>query len=471
MGQIVAVGAVNVLQSIQNGLSAALQSCSHFAHQHGSHHCVLIPGVGALQIAAAFLEAKEEFLFLSLLLQLQNLAADVLEAGEYRFHGNTVVLRNPVSQRRGNNAAYHNGPFRNILSGRPGLEDIVHQQTAQLVAGELPIAALSVRNGDGHAVAVRVGSQNHVAGSVLCHLVAFIQSCIRFRIGILTGLEIAVGLLLHLNDCDIDSQAPQNLPHRLITGAAQRGIDDVKARFGNHFRLHSLSQNCLVVPLPQGLVDVVNQAAGSVIFEGICLRNKVRNLADFLGDHCGRFISHLAAVRSVALNPVICAGVVAGGNHNTTTAAQLPNRIGQHGGRCQTVIKIGGNPLLCKRHCTNLSKQLGIVPGVVANGSFLGQIRFRKPGGHALGRSAYSVDIQPVAACTHDTTHTCRTELQVAAKPALEFLLVIPNSKQLCFYCLGKTCITPKFVSLHVVHFPNLLFDNTYKKGSSSHIC
>ena len=117
------------------------------------------------------------------------------------------------------------------------------------------------------------------------------------------------------------------------------------------------------------------------------------------------------------------------------------------------------------------SKQLGIVPGVVANGSFLGQIRFRKPGGHALGRSAYSVDIQPVAACTHDTTHTCRTELQVAAKPALEFLLVIPNSKQLCFYCLGKTCITPKFVSLHVVHFPNLLFDNTYKKGSSSHIC
>ena len=381
------------------------------------------------------------------------------------------MLRNPVSQRRGNNAAYHNGPFRNILSGRPGLKNVVHQQAAQLVAGELPIAALSVRNGDGHAVTVRVGSQNHVAGSVLCHLVAFIQSSIRFRIGILAGLEISVRLLLHLNDCDIDAQTPQDLPYRLITGAAKRGVNDVQARLSDYLRLHSLSQNRLVVPLPQGLVNIMNQAAGFVVLEGICFGNKVRNLADFLGDDCSGFISHLAAIRSVALNAVISTGVVAGGNHNTAAAAQLPNRIGQHGSRCQAVIKIGGNPLLCKCYCANLSKQLGIVPGIVANGGFLGQIRLGEPGGHALGGSAYGVNIQPVAACTHNSAHTCRAELQVAAKPSLELLFVIPNGPQLCFYRLGKACVAPKFVSFHVVHFPNLLIDNTYKKGSSSHIC
>src|SRR5699024_9242230 len=114
-------------------------------------------------------------------------------------------------------------------------------------------------------------------------------------------------------------------------------------------------------------------------------------------------------------------------NHNSAAAAQLPNSIGQHGSRCQAVIKIGGNTLLCKCNCANLRKQLGIVPGVIANGCFLGQVRFGKPGSHTLCCSADGVDIQPVAACTHDATHTCRTELQVSAKPALQLFFIIPN--------------------------------------------
>ena len=143
---------------------------------------------------------------------------------------------------------------------------------------------------------------------------------------------------------------------------------------------------------------------------------------------------------------------MAGGNDDAAAAAQFPDRIREHGRGGQPVIKPGMDALFRKRHGADLGKQPGIVPGIVADGGDLRQVRAGKPRSHALGRPADGVEIQPVAACTHNAPHTGGAELQFASEAAFQFFFVALQGIQFPVHALRQTCVPPESIALHVVH-------------------
>ena len=78
----------------------ALELRSQIGREHGGDDGVLVAGVGALEVAAALLEAEDEAILLALLLQRKDLAADVLEARQNTAHFHAVFRRDLVGHRR-----------------------------------------------------------------------------------------------------------------------------------------------------------------------------------------------------------------------------------------------------------------------------------------------------------------------------------------------------------------------------------
>ena len=70
--------------------SLTLERGGEVASQHGGNDGVLIAGIRSLEVTAALLKAEDEAVFLVLLLEGEDLTADVLEAREDPAHLHAV---------------------------------------------------------------------------------------------------------------------------------------------------------------------------------------------------------------------------------------------------------------------------------------------------------------------------------------------------------------------------------------------
>ena len=361
------------------------------------------------------------------------------------------MICNAVSQRGRYNAAHSNGAFRDIALSATGLKNIIQKHKAELIAGEF-FETVAIRNRNRNTISIWIGAKNNITGNLCCDLIALIQGCICFGIGVLASFEIAVRLFLAFYNRNIYSQPTKNLTHRLITGSTQRGIDDVQTGCFQHLRINSLSQNGLIVLLPNILTNIANNAFPHICFKALAFRNKERNRADLFSNNCSRLISHLTSVGAIALNTIVSTCVVAGRNNNTASAAQFTNSKGKHGSGCKAIVQPCLNTSLSESNSTDLCKKLRIVSGIIADCSHLWQIRSGEPRCHTLCCSAYSIAIQAITASTHNTAHAGSTKLQVTSKTALQFFIIMLNCRQFGLYIGREIGIAPEVITIHVVH-------------------
>ena len=308
------IESVHLLRQIH---ALTLELGRQVAGQHGGHHRVLVPGIGALEVAAALLKAKDETVLLAFFLQSEDLAADVLKACQDRLYLYAVFRRNLVRQRRGDDAAHCNRRLRQLALGGQFAQYVIQQQAAQFIARQLTEAAV-LGNGNGHAVTVRVRAQNQVRMGVDGDLIAFVQRRVRLRVGIFAGLEIAVGLLLDLDHIHIDADAAQHLADGLVAGAAERRIEQIQVVRGR--RGNALLQNGLIVAFPKLRCDEFHRLRLQQLIKALLGGDKIRDCGDLTEHDGSRFVGHLAAVGAVALDAVVGTCVVAGGNNDAAAA-------------------------------------------------------------------------------------------------------------------------------------------------------
>lgn len=259
-------------------------------------------------------------------------------------------------------------------------------------------------------------------------LVALVQRGVRLRVRIFAGLEIAVRLFLRGNDGDVHADAAEHGADRLVARAAQRRVEQIQV-IGRD-RGKALAENGLIVALPQLRRDEFHAAFRKEVLKALFRREEIRDFLD-LGKHAGRrLVRHLAAVRAVALDAVIDARVVAGGNDDAAAAAKLAHGKREHRRRGQLMIDIDMHAALREGYGAQLRIAAGVVAGVIADGAALRQLRRGQPCGKALRRAANGEVVQAIRADAHNAADARGTELQLRAEAALALRLVVLHGGQ-----------------------------------------
>ena len=134
------------------------------------------------------------------LLQQRDLLADIFEARKHAAQLDAVFLRNGCDHIGRDNGGDSDGIFRHRAIRDAAAADEVQQNDAHFVAGNEPVATLSVRHGGAAAVAVGVGTDENIGVDAVAVLKAQLHGLPDLRIRIRAGREMTVRLLLLLYD-------------------------------------------------------------------------------------------------------------------------------------------------------------------------------------------------------------------------------------------------------------------------------
>ena len=201
--EAVAIGFVQLLQLLQKADAPGGIVAEHFADHVRAVYAVLVPDVGAGEVAIAFLKAKNVAIRPALLFQLADLLADKLETRQHIHGSDTVVPGNLFSHIHGDNGFDHHGIGRHFAMLDALAANIVQQQEPRFIAGEQLIVPLGSFHGNAHPVAIRVRSQQQIrlASAGIFHAQG--HGFPNLRVGIGAGGEIAVRLLLLRHHGDV----------------------------------------------------------------------------------------------------------------------------------------------------------------------------------------------------------------------------------------------------------------------------
>ena len=290
-------------------------------------------------------------------------------------------------------------------------------------------------------------------------LVALVEGGVGLGVGIGAGLEVAVGLFLDGNDVGLDAHPAEELPDGLVAGAAEGGVDHVEAGALDPLQIQTLLHDPVDIGRPEGRGDVIDHAFGLQRVEALLGQNEVGRFLDLVIDDGGGLVGHLAAVLAVALDAVVDAGVVGGGDHDAAAAFQLADGVGEHGRGGQFVVDVDLDPGLGQGRGADLRVGPGIVAAVVADGAALGQLGAVQPLGDALGRPADGKLVEAVTAEAHDAADAGGTEGQLGAEAALQSQVVALHALEHVSVGNGRV-FKPKFVLFQIIHsvLPDLLF-------------
>ena len=126
-------------------------------------------------------------------------------------------------------------------------------------------------------------------------------------------------MLLAAYNSNIDAETTENFAHGFITGTTKRSVHNIQTGRADHFRFNCLSQHRIIIFLPNILANIGDHTLLHKIGKRFAFREKIRDLRNFLRYNRCRFIGHLAAIGSVALDAVVCAGIMACRYNNAAT--------------------------------------------------------------------------------------------------------------------------------------------------------
>ena len=407
----------------------------HFTDHIGSPHTVLIPDIGAGQVAIALFKAEDIALFLALGFQQANLFADILEARQHIAGFQAIMGGDPLRQIHGDDGLDHHRLFRHFAVLCPLGADVVQQQNARLVAGKEHILPFFVFDRNAHPVAVRVGGQQQVRIVPLSVLKAQLHGLPNLRVGIGAGGEIAVRLRLLRHHRHIGvahfGKGPQ---HRPSSRAVQGRIDDCRIlvhflteedRLGFHI-LHEGGVGFLRYVGDPALFQVFLKGTGMHIPENIQFFNLRQHLSSRLG-------GDLAAVGTVNLVAVILAGVVGGGDHHARVRPQVPHGEGHRRHRHQPGPNGNLYPICRKYTGRHTGEHIAFDAAVIADanaGLFPLLVEIIR---QTLGGLCHRVDVHPVGSGADHTPQAAGSEGQVPVKRVLRLLPGHCAKGVLCF--------------------------------------
>ena len=122
---------------------------------------------------------------------------------------------------------------------------------------------------------------------------------------------------------------------------------------------------------------------------------------------------NLRTVAPEDLIAVVLLGVVRGGHHDATLAAELTDRIGDHRGRAERIVEVDFDAV-CREHVGGRLREEGaVVSSVVSDsdGDFFTSKALQEVVGQSLRRHADGVLIHTIGAGSHDATQTSRAKL------------------------------------------------------------
>ena len=417
---------VEGVDGVQQGLALLCVPSRRLADQQGGVHRVLVPHMGAGEIAVALFKAEDEPLFLPRRFQQADLLADELEAGEGAAQLHTVFLADGIRHVGGDDGGHrHRGGGQSAQRGA-GAADVVQQDDAHLVAGDEPVTALAVRYGGAAAVAVRVGAQQKVRLHFIAQFQPLLHGLPNLRVGVRAGGEIAVRLFLFRHHGAVGhAQLGQQFFHALKARAVQRGVDQFQVRHALA-AAHPLGIHRLHKGVDALLGDIADGAFGQRFVEagGAHVVEAVHRV-DAGQDLPGGVQGDLAAVRAVDLVAVVLGGVVAGGDAHARPAAQIPHRPGQGGGGLQAGVEPGGDAVGRQHPGRFPGEQLALAAAVVGDGNALVQAGSLEVVGQALGGLAHGVDVHAVGARADDAPQAAGAELQLTVKAVVQAVFVL----------------------------------------------
>ena len=458
--QVAAVLAVNALQLFLDGGADAAVVGGHFADQHAADDGVLIPHIAAGQVAVALLEAEDEPLHFPGGLQLGDLVADPLEAGQHVAALHTIVGGHLVRQRGGHDGLHHHGVGGHGALRNAAGADVIQQQNAHLVAAQQLIAAVLAAHGNAHAVGVRVGGQHQVRAALLRQLQAQAQGLEDLGVWVGAGGEVAVRVLLLGHDGHIgDAQIFQDAGHRHQAAAVQRAVHQLQPGGGAQAGAHAAAFNGLIQGLAAVVLHILDQPGRHALFKGHGLgAGQHVGLLNLGVHHIGRLVGHLAAIGAIGLVAVVLGGVVAGRYHNAGVALVIPGGKAQgrhrHQGLINAHLYAVGRQHLGRRLCEHIAFDAA----VVADGHGLAATLGLNPVGQALGGLPHHIHVHAVGARTDHAAQAGGAELQRHGKALFDGLFVTGNGGQL----RGKirviqVCGAPARV-FFLIHIFHLLF-------------
>ena len=397
--EITAILAVDFLQTLFDAGAISSVVGSHFTNQHGGYNSVLVPDIGACQIAIAFLKAKDKPILLMVFLQVENLVTNPLEAGENTAQLYIVMLGNGLGQWGGyqrhnsNRILWHSALFNTAST------DIIKEQGAHFVTSYQFIGAVRTLHGNTYPVCIRICSQHQICITFLGQLQARLQSSIDFWIWIAAGGEITIWIfLLWYNGNISNTNIFKYLSNRYQTGAVKWAVYQLQTRGSSQAWAYLTGFNSLIESLLAVIPYKANQAILNALGKGNLLSTIEHiNLLDFVVYHIGSLVRHLAAIWAVGLVAIIFGWVVGGCYHNTCITVVVSGGKGQSWYRHSSIVDAYFDAIGSQYTSSGFGENIALKTSVKADGYSLSSALSFYPVGQALSSLSYYIDIHAIS--------------------------------------------------------------------------
>ena len=406
------------------------------------------------QIAVAFLKAQQEAAFLALFLKHGDLLTDILKSGQDVHHLDAVALCNHISQWCGYNGFNCNrflwhGSMCNTLF----CNIVKHQHTDLISSWKHILSMMIYRNTN--AVCVWVGCQNQVTVYLLAQLNTKLQGCFFFRVWVWTGWEFAIWTLLFPYNCDIfNAHLAQNTANQFISSTVKRSVYYLEAALSYRSFVDSQGEY-LVQILVYQFIGYVLDHTGAQTFIQRHLLDTIKNITFCcIFQHlCSSFRIQLAAFLVVSLVTIVLRWIVAGSNHDTSTAFELTNCKRKGWSWHQFFKQICLYAICCKDTCGHPCKQITFNTAVISNRNGWVFILFVDIVSHTLSCQCDCINIHPVSSHTQNTAQTCCSKFQHTDKAFFDFLFVSLDLNHFCDQVrIFQLFFFPNFISFQIVH-------------------
>ena len=451
------VAAVQLLKRLIEVHAHGFVAAGHFCDEHAGHHRVLVPGVGAGEVAVAFLKTEQEGVVTGAF-EFLDFFADELEAGQRFKQGDAVFLTYFLRHVGGDNALHSGRVFRQCSGFTAGGDQVVQEKDADLVAGE-SLIGVAVSHHDAAPVSVRVGTDDQIHIFLFRHTDGEVEALYILWIGGFDRGKVSVDDHLFRNGQDMFHAEPlQNLRYDFVARAVEGRVDDPECvLYLIHIAAsHGLLQNFRHIFLVHFRAEQSNHSRCVRVFSGHCAYIPENIIfVHGSGNLCGVLRGQLRAVRPIDFVAVVLLCIVAGCDVDSCDGTGFTERKGELGRRPETLEEVDVNAVGSQNAGGLRGKFRTVVAGVEGDGDAASNLftaavdQVCEP----LCRIADRICIHAVQSGPHDAPQSGRSEIQHTGEPVRQFLRVAAQRLQLVL-CgrIDTVAGQPLFIFLHVIH-------------------
>ena len=197
----------------------------HFRDHHRGRDRVLVAHIVAHHVAVALFKGEDVVVCPRGIPVVHKLCHE-LEARKGVLEVYAVLLAYRPCHRGGDYACHRAGVLGHRAGGAAGVDDVVQQQAAELVAGDDAVFAVGSAHHRAYAVGVGVGADDEITVHALCQIDREIEALGILGVRALDRREAAVNDHLLLNGVEVlYAEAAQRFGDELVAAAVERRVN------------------------------------------------------------------------------------------------------------------------------------------------------------------------------------------------------------------------------------------------------